>query len=356
MKKIVYFALIFLFTGNLIAQQRNAAISFESENFDFGKVKESAGPVTHKFEFTNTGSQPLVITKVTPSCSCTVPAWTKDPVMPGAKGFISATYDVKGRIGIFEKTVTVSSNAERATVVLKIAGDVTQSMSEMYPFKIGQVNVRSLYIVMPLVNKGEIKKTSTEIYNSSPEPVQLTFSDIPAHLKLTANPVSIAPGEVGHIDIAFDSNKDVNYGTVMDRFRVYINGKKEGNYWLSMTSRVVEDFSKLTVDQIKDAPVANFENTSYDFGNIKSGATLKHEFTFKNTGKSDLLLRNISASCSCTAVAPKDRVIKSGSSSTITAIFDSQGKEGYQNKTITVITNDPRNSEVILWIKGTITK
>jgi len=356
MKRIVFFTFIFLYAVGISAQQRNAAISFESETFDFGKVKESAGPVTHKFVFTNTGSQPLVITKVTPSCSCTAPDWTKDPVMPGAKGFISATYDVKGRIGIFEKTVSVSSNAERSLVVLKISGDVTQSLSEMFPFKVGQVSVRSLYIVMPLINMGEIKNTSTDVYNSSPEPVQLTFSDISAHLKISASPVTIAPGEIGHINIAFDSNKDVTYGPVIDKFRVYINGKKDGNYWLNMTSRVVEDFSKLTAEQVKNAPVAGFENTSYDYGNIKAGTTVKHDFNFKNTGKADLIIRNISASCSCTVAAPKDKVVKAGSSSTISASFDTQGLDGYKNKTITVITNDPKNSEIILWIKGAITK
>jgi hypothetical protein len=356
MKKVVLLTLLILYIISVTAQQRNAAISFDLESFDFGKVRESGGAVTHKFEFTNTGSEPLVVTQVTPSCSCTVSAWTRDPVMPGAKGFISATFDVKGRMGKFEKTVSVSSNAERSLVVLKIAGEVTQSLDEMYTIKLGQLKVRSLYIIMPLVNKGEIKNTSQEVYNSSNEPVQLGFSDIPAHLKVSANPATIAPGQLGHINIIFDSNKDVGWGPVIDRFRVYMNGNKQENYWLNLSSRVVEDFSKLSIEQLKNAPVANFENTNFDFGKIKSGETIKHDFLFKNTGKSDLLLRNLTASCGCTAVTPKDMIIKPGNTSIIAAVFDSEGKEGYQNKTITVITNDPKNSEIILWIKGAITK
>src|SRR5512135_415851 len=109
MKKLVFILFLIPCLINIMAQQRAASISFDSENFDFGKVKESGGSVTHKFEFTNTGGQPLVITNVVPSCNCTASAWTHDPVMPGARGFISATYDVKGRLGNFEKTISVSS-------------------------------------------------------------------------------------------------------------------------------------------------------------------------------------------------------------------------------------------------------
>jgi hypothetical protein len=354
MKRTALIIFSALLISSLNAQQRNAAISFESENFDFGKIKETAGAATHKFEFTNTGSQPLVITNVTTSCGCTSPAWTKEPVMPGAKGFVSATYDVKGRPGKFEKTISVSSNAERNLVVLKIAGDVTQSIDQMYPSKFGSLNIRSPYIIMAVVNKGEIKNASTDLYNSSNEPVQLSFSDVPAHLKVSADPVTIAPGQVGHVNILFDSNKKEGWGSVIDRFRVIINGKTDGNNWLNLSTKIVEDFSKLTSEQLKDAPVANFENTTFDFGKIKPGDKVKHEFNIRNSGKTDLLIRNLTASCGCTAVRPKENVIKAGNSSSIIAEFDSEGKNGYQNKTITVITNDPKNSEIILWIKGEI--
>jgi Protein of unknown function (DUF1573) len=354
MKKLFFLTLIAFLMSGIMAQQRNAAISFNSENFDFGQIKEGAGSATHKFEFTNTGSQPLVITNVTTSCGCTSPAWTREPVMPGAKGFVSATYDVKGRPGKFEKTISVSSNADRSMVVLKISGDVTQSLDQMYPSKFGLLNIRSPYIIMAVVNKGEVKTASTDLFNSSDIPVALSFSDVPAHLKVSANPVSIAPGQIGHIDIVFDSNKKEGWGSVIDRFRVIMNGKTDGNYWLNLSTKMVEDFSKLTSEQLKNAPFAKFDNTTFDFGRINSGEKIKHEFMFKNTGNSELLIRNLTASCGCTAVKPKENVIKPGNSSSIIAEFDSEGKNGYQNKTITVITNDPKNSEIILWIKGEI--
>ncbi|MCK4700035.1 MAG: DUF1573 domain-containing protein, partial [Bacteroidales bacterium] len=92
MKKIIPGLLIVLFMGNLVpgamAQQKQAAISFDKLTHDFGTFKEEDGNVTCKFSFTNTGSIPLVINRVIASCGCTSPAWSKEPVMPGRKGFV----------------------------------------------------------------------------------------------------------------------------------------------------------------------------------------------------------------------------------------------------------------------------
>jgi hypothetical protein len=224
----------------------------------------------------------------------------------------------------------------------------------MYTFKFGLLKIRSPYVIMAVVNKGEVKNATCDLYNSSDVPVQLSFSDVPAHLKVIGNPVTIAPGQVGHVEIMFDSNKKEGWGPVADRFKVIMNGKLDENNWLNLSSKIVEDFSKLNPEQLKNAPVAGFENTTFDFVKANTGETLKHDFVFRNNGKSDLIIRNLSASCGCTAVTPKEKVIKPGKSSSIMAVFDTEGKQGYQNKTITVITNDPKNSEIILWIKGEI--
>lgn len=105
------------------ADNRNQAeISFDKESFDFGTIPQNV-PATHIYAFTNTGKEPLIITSASASCGCTVPDWTKEPVSPGKKGFIKATYNAAG-LGGFTKTVTVLSNAKRGQVVLTIKGDV----------------------------------------------------------------------------------------------------------------------------------------------------------------------------------------------------------------------------------------
>lgn len=73
--------------------------------------------------FTNTGNAPLVISSATGSCGCTVPTYPKEPIMPGQKGVIKVHYDTN-RLGAFNKTVTIVSNAPSGSDILRITGTV----------------------------------------------------------------------------------------------------------------------------------------------------------------------------------------------------------------------------------------
>lgn len=80
-------------------------------------------PVTHKFEFTNTGKSPLIISNVQKTCGCTVTNWTKKPVAPGESGFVEAQYNA-AREGAFNKAITVQSNASTPNKKLFFKGTV----------------------------------------------------------------------------------------------------------------------------------------------------------------------------------------------------------------------------------------
>ena len=60
-------------------------LALSEANFDFGKLKKG-DHVEHIYEVTNTGKNPLIISQVKPGCGCTVPDYTKDPILPGQKG------------------------------------------------------------------------------------------------------------------------------------------------------------------------------------------------------------------------------------------------------------------------------
>jgi hypothetical protein len=113
-------AVVFAFVASVQAQ---GVLKFNKEVHDFGKITE--GPIaTYNFEVSNTGTAPVVIANAMASCGCTTPDWSKDPIMPGGKSTIKVGYNTSGRIGPFTKTITVTSNAENATVVLTIKGEV----------------------------------------------------------------------------------------------------------------------------------------------------------------------------------------------------------------------------------------
>ncbi|GAB3932362.1 DUF1573 domain-containing protein [Larkinella terrae] len=121
MKKAFSLVVVFL-AITTIAFAQKGVIKFTKESHDFGKVPQGT-PVTYTFEFTNTGTDPVVISNAQPSCGCTTPDWTKSAVLPGQKGFVKATYNAAA-MGSFNKNVTVVSNAERASIPLNLTGEV----------------------------------------------------------------------------------------------------------------------------------------------------------------------------------------------------------------------------------------
>jgi hypothetical protein len=126
MKKIVLVLFVGLLAISLKAQEKAAKIQFKSDTVDYGQI-EKGDDGTRVFEFTNTGNAPLIISKVNSSCGCTIPKSPKDPILPGKTGEIQVKYDTQ-RVGPIRKAITVISNADTPTVVLKIKGDVKEAV------------------------------------------------------------------------------------------------------------------------------------------------------------------------------------------------------------------------------------
>lgn len=104
------------------AQEKIAKIEFKETTIDYGTIEKGADGL-RTFKFTNTGNAPLIISKVSSTCGCTVPKKPEDPIMPGKTGEIEVKYDTK-RVMPIRKTITVLSNADTPTVALKIKGEV----------------------------------------------------------------------------------------------------------------------------------------------------------------------------------------------------------------------------------------
>lgn len=344
-------------TGVLLSQQKNASLSFEKIQHDFGKIEESDGPVTCTFEFTNTGSIPLIINRVVASCGCTSPDWSKEPIVPGGKGFVKATYNPRNRPGKFNKSVNVYSNAEQPVVVLRIMGDVNprpRTIEDDYPYIIGGMRFKSNHLAFVKVKQGQQKTILMEMVNVSDQPLSVAFDRVPDHLTLKTIPERIQPKEKGVIEATYDAGKKNDWGFVIDRVNVLLNQETFKNNLLTISATIEEDFAGLSAEEIKQAPAIQFDTKTFDFGKIAQKSSVTHEFQFTNTGKSDLILRKITSSCGCTAVSPKEKVIAPGQSSSIKATFSAGTRQGKQSKTITIITNDPRNSTVVLRVTGEV--
>jgi len=100
-------------------------ISFDSLECHFGKIAIGE-KYTHIYRFTNTGTTPLVIAQVTPSCGCTTPKdWPHEPVGPGESGQITIEFNSKGFPGKVEKSISVLTNCLPKVWELKLIGEVS---------------------------------------------------------------------------------------------------------------------------------------------------------------------------------------------------------------------------------------
>lgn len=122
MKNLVVLLFVGLLSFSVTAQDKTAKIEFKTETVDYGEIAKGSDGV-RVFEFTNTGNAPLVISKVSSSCGCTIPKKPEKPIMPGQTGEIQVKYDTN-RVGPIRKAITVISNADTPTMILKIKGTV----------------------------------------------------------------------------------------------------------------------------------------------------------------------------------------------------------------------------------------
>lgn len=102
-------------------------------------------------------------------------------------------------------------------------------------------------------------------------------------------------------------------------------------------------------------PVFEFEETSFDFGTIHSGATVTHEYHFRNSGDADLLIAEAHGSCGCTVPEYPKTPLAPGEEAVIKVTFNSSGISGQVAKTVTLLANTIPSTKV-LTISGEVTK
>lgn len=142
MKKIILSSVFALFGVLLFAQtpaQTNSAapeaakksgaeMTLEATEIDYGTIDQGSDPL-RIFKYKNTGTEPLIIKSAKGSCGCTVPTFSKEPVMPGESGQVEVRYDTQ-RVGPFSKRVTLETNEDIATRGLSIKGEVRKTVPD----------------------------------------------------------------------------------------------------------------------------------------------------------------------------------------------------------------------------------
>ncbi len=373
MKKQFFICLIAcILTSNLHAQvaqvnpPKNPGITqanlpnpvvFEKLEHNFGTIKEENGDVSYNFEFTNVSDKAIRLTSVQASCGCTTPTWTKESIQPKKTGIVTAIYSTKDRPGVFNKTITVAIEDVPQAVILTIKGDVIarkKGIKDAFPHEKGnlRMSVPSVHFEK-ILHDAPAKYQTISLYNQGEKDIKLDLDAM--RLKVGApyivfkNPITnvIKPKDSLKLEVGFDATKQKDWDYMGQWFNIETNDTIDPTKQIYIGGNVVENFGNMTKDA--KIPTAKFDRITHNFGQIAIDKQYKTHFTISNTGNAPLIIRQVKATCGCTAGKPTKNTLYPGESTQFDATFSSVGKKpGKQDQEITIITNDPAMPKQVL--------
>lgn len=349
-KQLVCLLAAIVLAGGSMTAQSEARISSAELKYDFGTFPEENGPASHTFIVKNTGNAPLVITRVTASCGCTMPEWTKAPIEAGKTGEVKVTYDPAGRPGPFVKTVSIYSNGKKGAYMLAIKGNVTPKRIKpviIYPYAIGQMKMDTKKILYSGIRPDEALGKKILITNAGETPFTIHLKKYPDYLTIQANPSTLKPGDTGEITILFNAKEAKRLGRVSVEVPLTVTpeGQKKGAEGsFRIAANIIEDFSKMTSSQRAKAPVIALSSDWINFSNLKGkGGKMTQTLEVTNRGESPLYIRSITCDDERVDIGGGKKEIKPDATATFKITLRPKEFKSKMEEVINIISNDPSN-------------
>ncbi len=219
------------------AQEPEEAISFvfEQTEWNFGRINESDGAISHSFRFRNEADHSVAIERVYVSCGCTSTDYSRRPIRAGQESEFVVTFDPEGRSGRVDRVVTIVYDGGKGTTDLHIKGRVKArplSVEETHPYELGGgVRCDGLYRDFGRVAQKRTKSMTLALVNTSSEVVEIgvQWESRSGMLEIEV-PTMLASGASALATLTYRPSalEDVCGGPVEDEFRLLIDGAPSG--------------------------------------------------------------------------------------------------------------------------------
>jgi hypothetical protein len=180
-----------------------------------------------------------------------------------------------------------------------------------------------------------------EMLNSGKQLIQFTRASFPPYLKVET-PKSLAAGERGVIKIWLDAKARDQFGFVSENIHLTTTDPLLEEKFFSVYATIEEFFPVLKPEEVANAPALKLSFLSLDLGRLAQGVTVHRQLVLKNTGKSDLLIRDVQGNCTCLTVTLTHKKLKPGQETELTIGFTTEGRGSNQQKAVTIYSNDPK--------------
>ncbi|MDD2437644.1 MAG: DUF1573 domain-containing protein [Massilibacteroides sp.] len=354
MKQFFLSCAVILFSSISLHSQEKPKVAVREPNCNLGLIKEDGGAVEHTFVIENVGAVPLVVDRITTSCGCTLPEWSKEPVSPGKTKEIKVWYDPEGRPGPFYKTISVYSNAEPRRFVLSIKGEVERkiltSATIYYPYSVGALKVFSKTVSFPTIRMGEMLGEKIAVKNGGEKLLTIRVGELPAFITAELRPSTLQPGETGEIVFMLDAKgigrKGRYHATVP--LKVQMTDTVTVSETIRLDANVIDDFSNLSSTGKEKAPAVQMLSTRLDFGKVVDkgailgfGGKVSQTLEIHNNGKSPLLIYSISSDDERIDVGGGKKEIKPNSSAHFKISIRPKDIKTKLESTVVLVCNDP---------------
>lgn len=352
--KLILLTLASILSITVISAQNNAQISVDELSYNFGTINEADGPASHVFIIRNTGTGPLVITRVTASCGCTQPEYSKEPIAPGKTGELKITFDPKGRPGPFHKTISIYSNGRKGTFNLTVKGEVKPKSIQpviTYPYSIGELKLHTKTILYSSIRPEETLGEQIHIMNDSQRDLTIRLDKLPNYFTVDVNPATLQPGETGEITILLEGKMVKRKGRITAELPVIVNSSepKETIGHIQIAANLIDNFNKLSASEKAQAPVAQLSGTLLEFGLLQTkggiipliGGKASISFDITNTGKSPLLIYSVTCDDDRLDISGGKRELKPGATATFKVSVRPKDVKTRMESLINVVCNDP---------------
>ncbi|QMU29216.1 DUF1573 domain-containing protein [Adhaeribacter radiodurans] len=253
--KLLLIGYCLLFIPNFLWAQ--GILKFEKETHEFGTITEGV-QATYEFKFKNTGNQPVVISNVQPSCGCTTPDWTKEPILPGKSGMVKAVYNSADRPGAFHKSITVTSNASTPTQALFIKGTVEEASAAKTAYTPAQkASSPRLTFTKNTHDFGKLEagqkaKATFTIKNTGKQPLILQGVKSPCNcINYRISASEIAPGKEENLELTYTQRL---LGEQTEKVSFISNDIVSPETALTLRAKVVESLNTTSI--IKESSAA----------------------------------------------------------------------------------------------------
>ncbi len=332
-------------------------ISWDKTVHDFGDVSVEDGPLSCTFTITNNGSEPVAIFEVVSSCGCTDVKWTREPLMPGKSGTISATYKNEDGPTAFDKTLTVYISGVKKPVVLRLRGVVHEkkkSLSQLFGAqKLGDFGIKTRELKLGTLRQGLSASESVTVANLGSRPLTVSFADVSPQLSLTVTPNPIPAGATANLTYTVAADPSL-YGRNAYFATPVLNGSKAAGS-LSVMAFTQENFAAWSESERDNAAIPMFENSTVSFGVVSAGSHITASFTCKNRGKAPLHIYKADSEDPALTLTADIPDIPAGNSSTIDFSLDtSLLAKGDCVIMLSLTTNSPLRPVVNLFVTGEI--